>query len=135
MNATTDPLAQTFLTKDTSQLSMDNATWFTVTFAATPVIDGGYEFTQVSKILLATIIFIVTIMGILINIMVIFVVMCFSDMHTVFNFSFANMALTDLALLLLDAVPRAADTMDLNLTAKLGCAVPIYLQHVSTLTD
>ena len=92
---------------------------------------GGYEFSEESKLALASVTAIVTIFGLIGNTMVILIVMVFSDMHTLINFSFANLALTDLTLLLLDAVPTATDTIGWNLSAKLGCNVPIYLQYVS----
>ncbi|XP_072022761.1 G-protein coupled receptor 54-like [Amphiura filiformis] len=88
------------------------------------------ELPQEYKITLTVIISIVTIFGLLGNTVVILIVLFFSDMHTLINFSFANLALTDLALLLLDAVPTATDTIGWNLSAKLGCNVPIYLQYV-----
>ncbi|XP_033625510.1 G-protein coupled receptor 54-like [Asterias rubens] len=60
-----------------------------------------------------------------------FIVFCYKDMHTVINYSFANLALTDLTLLLLDGLPTAADTMGTNFSASLGCNIPIYLQYVT----
>ena len=94
--------------------------------------EDGYEFSEVSKVTLSVIISVVTILGLIGNTFVILIVLCFKDMHTVINFSFANLALTDLTLLILDAVPTMADTIGWNLSAKLGCNIPIYLQYVST---
>ncbi|XP_072013353.1 G-protein coupled receptor 54-like [Amphiura filiformis] len=92
--------------------------------------DNGYEFSEESKMALAITISVVTILGLFGNAMVILIVLIFSDMHTLINFCFANLALTDLALLLLDAVPTATDTIGWNLSAKLGCNIPYYLQYV-----
>ena len=99
--------------------------------APTSTEGGGYEFSEVSKITLTVVISFVTLMGLLGNTVVILIVLCYKDMHTIINFSFANLALTDLTLLLLDAVPTATDTIGGNLSAKLGCNFPIYLQYVS----
>ncbi|XP_072022979.1 G-protein coupled receptor 54-like [Amphiura filiformis] len=88
------------------------------------------EFSEEAKMILTIVISIVAIFGLLGNTMVILTVLVFSDMHTLINFSFANLALTDLALLLLDAVPTATDTIGWSISAKLGCNVPIYLQYV-----
>ncbi len=101
------------------------------TFDTAILEDEAYEFSQASKTTLTVIITVVTLLGIVGNTMVIFIVIIFPDMHTLVNFSFANLALTDLTLLLLDGVPTAADTIGLKLSAKLGCAIPIYLQYVS----
>ena len=94
--------------------------------------NDGYEFSETSKLILTIVISIVSVMGIVGNTVVILIVLLFPDMHTLINFSFANLALTDLTLLLLDGVPTATDTIGWNLSAKLGCNVPIYLQYVST---
>ena len=122
MDASTESLAQFILTDNTSAWLINNATLPT---------NDGHEFSQMSKIALTIIISIVTVMGLVGNTIVIFIVMYFPDMHTVFNFSFANLALTDLMMLLLDGIPTATDTIGLNFSAKLGCMVPIYLQYVS----
>ncbi|XP_072013349.1 mesotocin receptor-like [Amphiura filiformis] len=89
-----------------------------------------HEFSQTSKTTLTVLITMVTLLGLVGNTMVILIVAIYSDMHTLVNFSFANLALTDLTLLLLDGIPTAVDTIGLNVSAKLGCAIPIYLQYV-----
>ncbi|XP_038069832.1 delta-type opioid receptor-like [Patiria miniata] len=88
-----------------------------------------FVFSRAAMIALTVVISVVSAVGILGNAMVMFIVFRYRDMHTVINYSFANLALTDLTLLLLDGVPTAADTMETNLSAKLGCNVPIYLQY------
>ncbi|XP_022098062.1 G-protein coupled receptor 54-like isoform X2 [Acanthaster planci] len=90
-----------------------------------------FVFSSAAKIALTVVISVVAAMGLFGNAMVVFIVIRYKDMHTVINYSFANLALTDLTLLLLDAVPTAADTAGINLSALLGCKVPIYLQYVS----
>ncbi len=102
-------------------------TTFYPTVTMTTTSSGPTEF----DIALTVIIFIVATIGILGNTAVILIVLFFSDMHTIIGFSLANLALTDLTMLLLDAVPTATDTIGWNLSAKLGCNVPIYLQYVS----
>ena len=84
-------------------------------------------------VLLTVLISVVSAVGIFGNALVMFIVFCYKDMHTVINYSFANLALTDLTLLLLDGLPTAADTMGTNFSASLGCNIPIYLQYVSKL--
>lgn len=95
--------------------------------------DGGYRFLESSKLALAILISVVTVFGLIGNTMVIFIVLYFPDMHNVFSFAFANLALTDLTVLLLDAIPTAADTYGLNFSKHLGCGVSLYLQYVSCL--
>ncbi|XP_022098063.1 kiSS-1 receptor-like [Acanthaster planci] len=90
-----------------------------------------FVFSSAAKIALTVVISVVSAMGLFGNAMVVFIVIRYKDMHTVINYSFANLALTDLTMLLLDALPTAADTMDTNFSASLGCNIPIYLQYVS----
>ena len=129
----TTAMTQIFLANDREMWSM-NTTFSDTTISmllSTSTEADGYQFSQVSKMTLTIVITIVTLFGLLGNIMVILIVIFFSDMHTLINFSFANLALTDMTMLLLDAVPTAADTIGWNLSAKFGCAIPIYLQYVS----
>ena len=112
--------------------SLSASAWTPASSDLTNTTNGGYEFSETSKLILTIVISIVSVLGIVGNTVVILIVLLFSDMHTLINFSFANLALTDLTLLLLDGVPTATDTIGWNLSAKLGCNVPIYLQYVST---
>ncbi|XP_022098098.1 G-protein coupled receptor 54-like [Acanthaster planci] len=90
-----------------------------------------FVFSSAAKIALTVVISVVAATGLFGNAMVVFIVIRYKDMHTVINYSFANLALTDMTLLLLDAVPTAADTAGINLSALLGCRAPIYLQFVT----
>ena len=95
----------------------------------------GFSFSPAVTATLTAVISVVSAVGLLGNAMVLFIVFRYRDMHTVINYSLANLALTDLTLLLLDAVPTAADTAGAMLSTSLGCNVPIYLQFVSLNTD
>ncbi len=88
-------------------------------------------FQPVGMMVLTVIVAIIATVGLIANSAVIFIVIRYKDMHKTVNYAFANLAVTDLMLLLLDAVPTAFDTAGFNLSAKLGCNLAFYLQYVS----
>ena len=90
-------------------------------------------FHPIGMLVLTVIVSIIAAVGIVANSIVIFIVVYYKDMHKTINYAFANLAVTDLMLLLLDAVPTACDTAGLNLSARLGCNLAFYLQYVSIL--
>ncbi|XP_072013346.1 G-protein coupled receptor 54-like isoform X2 [Amphiura filiformis] len=88
-------------------------------------------FHPVGMLVLTVTISIIAAVGIVANCVVIFIVIRYKDMHKTVNYAFANLAVTDLMLLLLDAIPTAFDTAGLNLSAKLGCNIAFYLQYIT----
>ncbi|XP_072022764.1 G-protein coupled receptor 54-like [Amphiura filiformis] len=127
--ATTFDISSSSVPLPTDQTTFPNISLYPIT---TSILENnGYEFSEEAKMILTVVISIVAIFGLFGNTMVILIVLVFSDMHTLINFSFANLALTDVTMLLLDAVPTATDTIGWNLSAKLGCNVPMYLQYIA----
>ncbi|KAJ8041472.1 G-protein coupled receptor 54 [Holothuria leucospilota] len=80
---------------------------------------------------LSLIIFLESAAGIVGNVAVLLIVVCFRDMHTLINLSFANLAVSDLCVFFLDAIPTALDVIGCNISSKLGCRIPYYMQWVT----
>lgn len=70
------------------------------------------------------------VIGIVGNLAVLLIVVCYKDMHTLINLSFANLAVADLCVLSLDAIPTAMDLMGYNISSKLGCRIPYFIKWV-----
>ncbi|XP_038071972.1 G-protein coupled receptor 54-like [Patiria miniata] len=74
--------------------------------------------------------FVIIAVGLVGNSAVIFIVVRYRDMHTTTNFSFANLALTDILLLIFQALSITLDTFGYGVSVSLNCWPTFYLRHV-----
>ncbi|XP_038066510.1 G-protein coupled receptor 54-like [Patiria miniata] len=74
--------------------------------------------------------FVVIAVGLVGNSAVIYIVVRYRDMHTTTNFSFANLALTDILLLIFKALSNTLDTFGYAVSVGLNCWPTFYLRHV-----
>ena len=85
---------------------MSNLT-FNISDGMPDEIPDEVAFNYAAMLLLTVLISVIAAVGIVGNATVMYIVFRHKDMHTVINYSFANLALTDLTLLVLDAIPTA----------------------------
>ncbi|XP_038071965.1 G-protein coupled receptor 54-like [Patiria miniata] len=74
--------------------------------------------------------FVVIAVGLVGNSAVIFIVVRYRDMHTTTNFSFANLALTDILLLVFQALSVTLDIFGYGVSVSLNCWPTFYLRYV-----
>ncbi|XP_038071975.1 G-protein coupled receptor 54-like [Patiria miniata] len=74
--------------------------------------------------------FVIIAVGLVGNSAVIYIVVRYRDMHTTTNFSFANLALTDILLLVFQALSITLDIFGYGVSVSLNCWPTFYLRHV-----
>ncbi|XP_038071514.1 kiSS-1 receptor-like [Patiria miniata] len=92
--------------------------------------DGLFKTLLPYQTVLAYLLIFVAGLGLVLNGMVLYIVIRHRDMHRVTNFFFANLALTDLLLLMLHASTSSAEMLGYYLAVKLGCSTVQYTRYV-----
>ncbi|XP_033111782.1 G-protein coupled receptor 54-like [Anneissia japonica] len=93
-----------------------------------PSTEGTVE--KVFTIVFPTVIFLIAVVGIFGNALVIFVVAKHRDMHNVTNYFIANLSVTDIALLVICAIPTGANICGWQINI-FSCKIVTYMQFVT----